>query len=60
MQSNGQSSLYEKGISFNEKHIKLCDQYPEGENLDKFFLDINPLEQYQQSKLMKRYFVIAQ
>ena len=36
-------ALYEKGISFNEKHIKLCDQYPEGENLDKFFLDINPL-----------------
>ena len=36
-------ALYEKGISFYEKHIKLCDQYPEGENLDKFFLDINPL-----------------
>ncbi len=36
-------ALYEKGISFNERHIKLCDQYPEGENLDEFFLDINPL-----------------
>lgn len=36
-------ALYEKGIPFKEKHIKLCDQYPEGENLDKSFLDINPL-----------------
>lgn len=36
-------ALYEKGIPFKEKHVKLCDQYPEGENLDKSFLDINPL-----------------
>ena len=36
-------ALYEKGISFNETHIKLCDQYPEGENLNKNYLSINPL-----------------
>ena len=36
-------ALYEKGISFNETHIKLCDQYPEGENLNKSYLSINPL-----------------
>ena len=26
-----------------KKHIKLCDQYPEGENIDKDYLAINPL-----------------
>ena len=36
-------ALYEKGISFNETHVKLCDQYPEGENLNKNYLSINPL-----------------
>ena len=36
-------ALYEKGISFEEVHIKLCDQYSEGENLNKSFLKINPL-----------------
>ena len=36
-------ALYEKGLNFSEKHIKLCDQYPEGENLCKDFLRLNPL-----------------
>ena len=36
-------ALLEKGFSFNERHIKLCDQYPEGENIDKDYLAINPL-----------------
>ena len=36
-------ALYEKGITFEEIHIKLCDQYSEGENLNKSFLKINPL-----------------
>ena len=36
-------ALYEKGLNFSEKHIKLCDQYPEGENLSKDFLKLNPL-----------------
>ena len=36
-------ALFELNIKFNERHIKLCDQYAEGENLDKNFLDINPL-----------------
>ena len=36
-------ALYEKGITFKEIHIKLCDQYSEGENLNKSFLKINPL-----------------
>ena len=36
-------ALYEKGIAFEEIHIKLCDQYSEGENLNKSFLKINPL-----------------
>lgn len=36
-------ALYEKGLNFSEKHIKLCDQYPEGENIDKEYLAINPL-----------------
>ena len=36
-------ALYEKGLQFKEKHIKLCDQYPEGENLSKSFLKLNPL-----------------
>jgi len=35
--------LLEKGFSFDERHIKLCDQYPEGENIDKDYLTINPL-----------------
>ena len=26
-------ALHEKGFSFDEHHIKLCDQYPEGENI---------------------------
>ena len=36
-------ALYEKNIPFESKHIKLCDQYQEGENIDKKFLQINPL-----------------
>ena len=36
-------ALLEKGFSFDERHIKLCDQYPEGENIDKEYLSINPL-----------------
>jgi len=36
-------ALSEKGLPFKKKHIKLCDQYPEGENIDKDFLAINPL-----------------
>ena len=36
-------ALLEKGFSFNEHHIKLCDQYPEGQNIDKEYLAINPL-----------------
>ena len=36
-------ALFELNIKFDERHIKLCDQYAEGENLDKIFLDINPL-----------------
>ena len=36
-------ALLEKGFSFDERHIKLCDQYPEGENIDKDYLAINPL-----------------
>ena len=36
-------ALLEKGLSFDERHIKLCDQYPEGENIDKDYLAINPL-----------------
>tara|TARA_B100000212_G_C27320715_1_gene509997 strand:+ start:420 stop:1220 length:801 start_codon:yes stop_codon:yes gene_type:complete len=36
-------ALYEKGITFKDIHIKLCDQYSEGENLNKSFLKINPL-----------------
>mgnify|MGYP003325487204 CR=1 FL=1 len=36
-------ALLEKGFSFDERHIKLCDQYPEGENIDKEYLTINPL-----------------
>ena len=39
----GRVALYEKGLNFSEKHIKLCDQYPEGENLCKDFLRLNPL-----------------
>ena len=31
-------ALLEKGIDFRLDHIKLCDQYPEGENLSKEFL----------------------
>ena len=35
-------AFHEKGIPFISKHIKLCDQYPEGQNLDKKFLSLNP------------------
>ena len=35
-------ALFEKGLAFKEKHIRLCDQYAEGENLDNDFLKINP------------------
>ena len=31
-------ALCEKGFSFDKHHIKLCDQYPEGENIDKEYL----------------------
>ena len=36
-------ALFELNVNFNEKHIRLCDQYAEGENLDKNFLSLNPL-----------------
>ena len=36
-------ALYELNVNFNEQHIRLCDQYAEGENLDKNFLSLNPL-----------------
>ena len=36
-------ALCEKGFSYGKHHIKLCDQYPEGENIDKEYLVINPL-----------------
>ena len=36
-------ALLEKGFSFDKHHIRLCDQYPEGENIDKDYLAINPL-----------------
>ena len=36
-------ALLEKGFSFDKRHIRLCDQYPEGENIDKDYLAINPL-----------------
>ena len=36
-------ALLEKGFSFDKRHIRLCDQYPEGENIDKDYLSINPL-----------------
>ena len=36
-------ALIEKGFSYKEHHIKLCDQYAEGENIDKEYLLINPL-----------------
>ena len=36
-------ALNEKGLVFKKKHIKLCDQYSEGENINKDFLAINPL-----------------
>ncbi len=35
-------ALSEKGISYESKIIKLCDQYPEAENLSKEYLKINP------------------
>tara|TARA_A100001015_G_C15002076_1_gene718934 strand:- start:960 stop:1796 length:837 start_codon:yes stop_codon:yes gene_type:complete len=36
-------ALFELNVLFNEQHIRLCDQYAEGENLDKNFLSLNPL-----------------
>ena len=36
-------ALFELNVNFNEQHIKLCDQYAEGENLDKNFLSLNSL-----------------
>ena len=36
-------ALDEKNIPFESKHIKLCDQYSEGENIQDKFLKINPL-----------------
>ena len=36
-------ALFELNVHFNEQHIRLCDQYAEGENLDKNFLSLNPL-----------------
>jgi len=35
-------ALAEKGISYESKLIKLCDQYPEAENLSPEYLAINP------------------
>ena len=34
-------ALFELNVHFNEQHIRLCDQYAEGENLDKNFLSLN-------------------
>ena len=36
-------ALFELNVHLNEQHIRLCDQYAEGENLDKNFLSLNPL-----------------
>tara|TARA_A100001234_G_scaffold100871_1_gene88781 strand:+ start:1936 stop:2772 length:837 start_codon:yes stop_codon:yes gene_type:complete len=36
-------ALFELNVNFNEQHIRLCDQYAEGENLDKNFLSLNSL-----------------
>ena len=35
-------ALAEKGLSYESNLIKLCDQYPEGENLSPEYLAINP------------------
>ena len=35
-------ALYEKGLSYESKLIKLCDQYPDAENLSSEYLNINP------------------
>ena len=35
-------ALAEKGLSYESKLIKLCDQYPEAENLSPEYLAINP------------------
>ena len=44
-------ALFEKGLAFKEKHIRLCDQYAEGENLDNDFLKINSVK--------KKSFIVA-
>ena len=35
-------AMAEKGLSYESKPIKLCDQYPEGENLSLEYLAVNP------------------
>ena len=35
-------AMEEKGLSYESNLIKLCDQYPEAENLSPEFLAINP------------------
>ena len=35
-------AMEEKGLSYESNFIKLCDQYPEGENLSPEYLAINP------------------
>ena len=35
-------AMEEKGLSYESNLIKLCDQYPEGENLSPKYLAINP------------------
>ena len=35
-------ALHEKGLSYESKLIKLCDQYPDAENLSSEYLNINP------------------
>ena len=35
-------ALEEKGLSYESNLIKLCDQYPEAENLSPEYLAINP------------------
>ena len=35
-------AMEEKGLSYESNLIKLCDQYPEGENLSPEYLAINP------------------
>ncbi|MEM8936923.1 MAG: glutathione S-transferase family protein [Pseudomonadota bacterium] len=35
-------ALFERGIEYEPVHVKLCDQYDEAENLQPWFLELNP------------------